>query len=145
MTRGWYFEDFDVGQHFRHALGRTVSEADDTMFSLMTMNQHPIHIDEHFAASTQHGRRLVVGPLVMAIVIGLSQSDIGYPVRTMEYADVRHEGPVFHGDTLYAESTVIAKDEERDSVTVESRGLNQRGEPVLSMKRTFVAVRRRAA
>ena len=62
MSYGLYFEEFEVGRHFQHPLGRTITEHDDTLFSLMTMNQHPVHIDEHYAAATQHGRRLVVGP-----------------------------------------------------------------------------------
>ena len=77
MSYGLYFEDLAVGRRFQHPLGRTITEHDDTLFSLMTMNQHPLHIDEHYAAASQHGRRLVVGPLVISIVIGLTQADIG--------------------------------------------------------------------
>ena len=143
MSYGAYFEELEVGRHFHHPLGRTITEHDDTLFSLMAMNQHPLHIDEHYAAATQHGRRLVVGPLVIGIVIGLTQGDIGgRSLQVLEYRDVQHVGPVFHGDTLYAESTVIASrklDSSRGSVTVESRGLNQKSETVLTLKRTFTA------
>ncbi len=143
MSYGAYFEELEVGRHFHHALGRTITEHDDTLFSLMAMNQHPLHIDEHYAAATQHGRRLVVGPLVISIVIGLTQSDIGgRSLQVLEYSDVQHVGPVFHGDTLYAESTIIASrklDSGKGSVTVESRGLNQNSETVLTLKRTFTA------
>ena len=135
MSYGRYFEELEAGQVFRHWPGRTITEFDDTLFSLMSMNQHPVHIDEHYAAGTQHGRRLVVGPLVISLVIGMSQSDLGgRATRTLEYSDVRHLGPVFHGDTIYAESTVIGK-EASGIVTIESRGVNQRGEPILTLRR----------
>lgn len=141
MSYGAYFEELEVGRQFHHALGRTITEHDDTLFSLMAMNQHPLHIDEHYAAATQHGRRLVVGPLVISIVIGLTQSDVGgRSLQVLEYSDVQHVGPVFHGDTLYAESTIIASrklDSGKGSVTVESRGRNQNSETVLTLKRTF--------
>jgi acyl dehydratase len=143
-TYGCYFEDLEPGQKFRHWPGRTITEFDDTMFSLLSMNQHPVHIDEHFASGTQHGQRLVEGPIVISLVIGMSQRDIGgRAMETLGYWDVRHAGPVFHGDTIYAESTVLEK---RDDgvVTVEHRGLNQRGELILTMSRKIVLPRRLA-
>jgi acyl dehydratase len=143
-TYGCYFEDLEPGQKFRHWPGRTITEFDDTLFSLLSMNQHPVHIDEHFASGTQHGQRLVEGPIVISLVIGMSQRDIGgRAVETLGYWDVRHAGPVFHGDTIYAESTVVEK---RDDgvVTLEHRGLNQRGELVLTMSRKIVVPRRLA-
>jgi acyl dehydratase len=132
MSYGRYFEELEIGQAFRHWPGRTITEFDDTLFSLMSMNQHPVHIDEHYAGGTQHGQRLVVGPLVVSLVIGMSQADIGgRALRTLEYSDIRHLAPVFHGDTIYAESTII--DKNPGVVTVESRGVNQRGEVILSL------------
>ena len=77
MSYGRYFEELETGQEFRHWPGRTITEFDDTLFSLMSMNQHPVHIDEHFAPDTQHRTRLVEGPLVISLVIGMSQADIG--------------------------------------------------------------------
>ncbi len=98
------------------------------------MNQHPLHIDEHYASGTQHGRRLVVGPLVVALVIGMSEADVGgRATATLEYRDVRHVGPVFHGDTIYARSSIVAKQD--GVVTVRSEGVNQRGEVVLTLER----------
>jgi len=144
FTYGCYFEDLEPGQKFRHWPGRTITEFDDTLFSLLSMNQHPVHIDEHFASGTQHGQRLVEGPIVISLVIGMSQRDIGgRAMETLGYWDVRHAGPVFHGDTIYAESTVLEK---RDDgvVTVEHRGLNQRGELILTMSRKIVLPRRLA-
>jgi acyl dehydratase len=143
-TYGCYFEDLEPGQKFRHWPGRTITEFDDTLFSLLSMNQHPVHIDEHFASGTQHGQRLVEGPIVISLVIGMSQREIGgRAMETLGYWDVRHAGPVFHGDTIYAESTVLEK---RDDgvVTVEHRGLNQRGELILTMSRKIVLPRRLA-
>jgi len=134
MSYGRYFEELQPGQTFQHWPGRTITEFDDTLFSLMSMNQHPLHIDEHYAAGTQHGQRLVEGPLVISLVIGMTQADIGgRATRTLEYSDVRHLGPVFHGDTIYAESTIISAAE--GIVTVESRVMNQRRDPVLSLRR----------
>lgn len=142
MSYGRYFEELEIGQDFRHWPGRTITEFDDTLFSLMSMNQHPLHIDEHFAQDTQHGRRLVEGPLVISLVIGMSQADVaGRSLETLEYSDIRHLGPVFHGDTIYAESTIVGKDElpaARGVVTLESRGINQRRETILTMRRKIV-------
>jgi acyl dehydratase len=145
MSYGRYFEELETGQTFRHWPGRTITEFDDTLFSLLSMNQHPVHIDEHFAAGTQHGRRLVEGPIVISLVIGMSQADIGgRALDTLEYSEIRHVGPVFHGDTLYAESTVVAKNELPDGrgvIAVEHRGVNQREEMVLTMRRKIVVPR----
>jgi len=142
MSYGRYFEELEPGQEFRHWPGRTITEFDDTLFSLMSMNQHPLHSDEHFAAKTQHGRRLVEGPLVIALVVGISQADTGgRALATLEYRDIRHLSPVFHGDSIYAESVILNR-EERDAVsgivTIASRGLNQRGEVVVTLDRVIV-------
>ena len=146
MGYGRYFEELEPGQHFRHWPGRTLTEFDDTLFSLMSMNQHPVHIDEHYAAGTQHGRRLAAGPMVISLVIGMSQADIGgRALETLNYSDVRHLGPVFHGDTIYAESTVVLKEElpnERGLVVVSTRGINQREETILTLRRKIVVPKR---
>ncbi|MGD0299254.1 MAG: MaoC family dehydratase [Bryobacteraceae bacterium] len=148
MSYGRYFEELEPGKCFRHWPGRTLTEFDDTLFSLMSMNQHPLHIDEHYAAGTQHGRRLVAGPLVISLVIGISQADIGgRALETLDYSHVRHLGPVFHGDTIYAESTVVLKEElpnERGLVVVSTRGLNQREEAILTLERKIVVPKRPA-
>jgi acyl dehydratase len=139
---GRFLDELQPGQTFRHWPGRTITEFDDTLFSLLSMNQHPVHVDEHFAAATQHGQRLVEGPIVISLVIGMSQRDIGGRASaTLEYSDVRHVNPVFHGDTIYAESTVTAVNEE-GIVVLEHRGFNQRHELVLTMSRKIVIPRR---
>jgi len=146
MGYGRYFDELEIGQHFRHWPGRTITEFDDTLFSLMSMNQHPLHIDEHFATGTQHGERLVEGPLVISLVIGMSQADVGgRALETLEYSDIRHHEPVFHGDTIYAESTIVAKEElhnDRGIIIVESKALNHRGETVVALRRKIVVPRR---
>jgi acyl dehydratase len=143
---GRYFDELETGQQFRHWPGRTITEFDDTLFSLMSMNQHPLHIDEHYAAETQHRRRLVEGPLVISLVIGMSQADVGgRAVETLEYSAIRHHEPVFHGDTIYAESTIVAKEElpnDRGTIVIESKGLNQRAELVLTLRRKIVVPKR---
>jgi acyl dehydratase len=143
---GRYFDELEAGQQFRHWPGRTITEFDDTLFSLMSMNQHPLHIDEHYAAGTQHGRRLVEGPLVISLVIGLSQADVGgRSLETLDYSGIRHHEPVFHGDTIYSESLIVAKEElpnGRGVVIVETKGLNQRREVVLAMRRKIVVAKR---
>lgn len=145
MSYGRYFEELEPGQVFRHWPGRTITEFDDTLVSLMSMNQHPLHIDEHFAAETQHGRRLVVGPLVISLVIGMSQADIGgRSTGTLSYSNVRHVAPVFHGDTIYAESTILTKEHDRGIVTVATRGMNQREETILTLERSIVVPNRPA-
>jgi len=145
MSYGRYFEELEPGKTFRHWPGRTITEFDDTLFSLLSMNQHPVHIDENFAAGTQHGRRLVEGPIVISLVIGMSQADVGgRAVETLEYSDIKHAGPVFHGDTIYAESIVVEKSELPDGramVALEHRGVNQREETVLTMRRKIVLPR----
>jgi acyl dehydratase len=137
VSYGRTYDQLETGQRFEHWPGRTITEFDDTLFSLLSMNQHPLHVDEHYAAGTQHGRRVVVGPLVIALVIGMSQADVGgRATSTLEYRDVQHLKPVFHGDTIYARSTVVAK--EGGVVTVASEGFNQHGETVLSLERRIV-------
>jgi acyl dehydratase len=148
MPFGRYFEDFVVGEVFKHWPGRTITEADNTWFSLLTMNQHPLHIDAHYASETQHGQRLVVGTLVFSIVVGMSVADIsGRAIANLEYEMINHDGPVFHGDTIYAESRILDKrvsatKPDRGIVHVETYGLNQRGEKVLTLKRRVLVPRR---
>lgn len=148
MAFGRYFEEFEAGEVLKHWPGRTISEADDTWFSLLTMNQHPLHIDAHYAAQTQYGQRLVVGTLVFSIVVGMSVADIsGRAIANLEYEEIKHIGPVFHGDTVYAESRILDKRESRTKpdrgiVHVETHGLNQHGVTVLSLKRRVLVPKR---
>lgn len=141
MSYGRYYDELEPGQRFEHWPGRTITEFDDTLFSLLSMNQQPLHLDEHYSRGTQHGRRVVVGPLVIALVIGMSQADVGgRATATLEYRDVRHLKPVFHGDTIYARSTVVSKQD--GVVTIASEGVNQHGESVVSLEQKIAVPRR---
>jgi acyl dehydratase len=141
VSYGRYYDELEPGQRFEHWPGRTITEFDDTLFSLLSMNQQPLHLDEHYSRGTQHGRRVVVGPLVIALVIGMSQADVGgRATATLEYRDVRHLKPVFHGDTIYARSTVVSKQD--GVVTIASEGVNQHGESVVSLEQKIAVPRR---
>src|SRR6266478_559033 len=148
MTR--YFEDYAVGQVFKHWPGRTITEFDNTWFTLMTMNTNPIHFDAAYAEKSQHGQRLVNGLLVIAIVVGMSVKDVSEnAIANLEYESMRHLAPTFHGDTLYAETTVLEttpsrSKSDRGILYVETRGLNQRGEQVLTVRRRVLMPRRPA-
>jgi len=142
MAYGRWFEEFAVGEVMKHWPGRTIGEADCTWFALLTMNQHPVHSDAHYAERfTQHGQRLVLGPLVFSIGIGMTVADVsGKAIANLEIEKITHEAPTFIGDTIYAESTVLATRESRQGdrgvVSVETRVINQRGERVMTFRRT---------
>jgi acyl dehydratase len=141
MSFGRYFEEFEVGQVFKHWPGRTITEFDDTWFSLMTMNQHPLHVDAHYGRSTQHGKCLVNGTLVFSLAVGMSVADIsGKAIANLEYEVVKHVAPVFHGDSIYAESHILEKREsgskpDRGVIYVETKAFNQNQEVVLTLRR----------
>src|ERR1700680_5213865 len=102
-----YLEDFAPGQLFKHWPGRTISEVDNTWFTLLTMNTNPIHFDAAYAATSQHGKCLVNGLLVLAIVVGMSVKDISETaIANLEYESARHTGPTFAGDKVYSGDTV---------------------------------------
>jgi itaconyl-CoA hydratase len=107
---GRYFEDFAVGDVYEHRPGRTISEADNTWFTLLTMNQHPLHFDAAYAAKSEFGKPLVNSCLTLSIVAGLSVSDVSQKaIGNLGWNDIRLVAPVFVGDTIYAESEVLAK------------------------------------
>jgi itaconyl-CoA hydratase len=145
---GNYFEDFSPGQTFKHWPGRTVTEFDNTWFTLMTMNTNPIHFDAAYAAKSQHGRCLVNGLLVISTVTGMSVKDISEnAIAALEYESIRHTAPTFAGDTLYAETTVLevtpsSSKSDRGIVYVETHGLNQHGDQVLTLRRRVLVPRR---
>jgi acyl dehydratase len=148
MPFGRYFEEFMEGQVIRHWPGRTITEADCTWFALLTMNQHPLHSDAHYAEKyTQHRQRVVLGPLVFSIGIGMTVADIsGKAIANLEIERITHEAPTFIGDTIYSESTVLAARESsqgnRGIVSVETRVTNQRGERVMTFRRTALVPKR---
>jgi acyl dehydratase len=146
--RGRFFEDYVVGETIQHWPGRTIRDTDDTWFSLLTMNTNPLHFDEHYASQTQHGRCLVNGVLVFAVAVGMSVTDVSLnAIANLEYESVKHLAPSFHGDTLYAESTVLEKSESRSKpdrgiLYVETRCWNQREETVLTLRRKVLMAKR---
>ncbi len=145
---GRYFEDFKIGDCYRHWPGKTITESDNNLFSLLTMNHHPVHLDTVYAAEVHHGRVLVVGTLVFSLVVGLTVRDIsGRAIANLGYDEVKHLTPVFIGDTLYAESKVLnikpsKSKPDRGMVSVETTAFNQDHTPVLSFKRTVLVPRK---
>ena len=145
---GRYYEEFEVGDVYEHRPGRTISEADNTWFTLLTMNNHPLHFDAVYAAKSEFGKPLVNSCLTLSIVVGMSVSDVSYKaIGNLGWNDIKLTAPVFAGDTLYAESEVLAKRESQSRptqgiVTVRTRGLNQAGEVVISYERTILVPKR---
>ena len=145
---GRYLEDFQVGDVYEHRPGRSITETDNTWFTLLTMNQHPLHFDREYGAKTEFGQVLVNSCLTISLVTGMSVSDISQKtIANLGWDKVRLTGPVFVGDTLYAESTVLAIRESASRpnqgiVTVESRGLKQDGQQVISFERSMLIPKR---
>jgi itaconyl-CoA hydratase len=146
--RGRFFEDFEVGDVYEHALGRTITTADNIWFTLLTQNTAPIHFDHHYAAQTEFGKPLVNSCLTLALVTGQSVSDVSQNVMAnLGWDEVRLPHPVFEGDTVYSRSEVL---EARASgsrknvgiVTVRTIGFNQDGTEVISFRRTAMVYRR---
>lgn len=148
---GKYYEDLEVGMKIPHKIGRTVTEMDNVLFCALTMNTQPLHLDEHFAEGTEFGHRLVNGVFTMGLVVGLSVSDTteGTIVANLGYDRVNHPRPVFHGDTIYAETEVLEKrvsqsKPDRGIVRLKQVGRNQRGEVVVELERTALFLKRPA-
>lgn len=147
---GRYYEDFVVGDVFQHPLGRTISEADNTWFTLLTMNTNQNHFNAHFAARAPVGKIIVNSGLSVAIVLGLSVIDVSQNASmNLGWDEIRLTHPVFIGDTLYAESLVEAVRESRSRpyagiVTCRTRGLNQDGDEVMSWRRSVMVYKRDA-
>ena len=146
---GRYFEEFELGDVYNHWPGKTITEADDHLFCMITMNHHPLHTDAHYAETeTQFGRNVVVGNLVYSLVLGMSVPDVsGKAIANLEIESLRHARPTFHGDTIYARTTVLDKREsqskpDRGVVTVETVGVNQRGETVCEFRRKVLVPKR---
>jgi itaconyl-CoA hydratase len=143
-TFGRYFEDFQVGDVYEHRPGKTVTEYDNHLFTLLTLNTHPLHFDAQYAAASEFGRNLVVSTYTLALLTGMSVSDVSQKaVANLGMDEVRFTAPVFAGDTLYAESEVLAKRESRSRpgqgiVEIRTLGKNQRGETVCTFKRTML-------
>ena len=147
-TFGGYLEDFVPGDIFKHWPGKTITEMDNHLFSLLTMNHNPLHIDERYMSKHQHGKILVNGALVLSLVVGMSVPEMsGKAIANLEYEKIVHTGPTFHGDTIYAESEILEVTESRSRpdrgiVYIETRGHNQSDEQILTMRRRFLVPKR---
>jgi itaconyl-CoA hydratase len=145
---GRYFEDFEVGHTYEHRPGRTITENDNIWFTLLTMNTHPLHFDNEYASKSEFGKPLVNSCLTLSIVVGMSVSDISQKaIGNLGWNDIKLSAPVFNGDTLYAESTVIAKRESTSRptqgiVTVKTLGTKADGTVVISFERTVLVPKR---
>ena len=141
---GRYFEDFEIGDVYEHRPGRTITETDNTWFTLLTMNQHPLHFDKEYGAKTEFGKVLVNSCLTISLVTGMSVSDISQKtIANLGWDKVRLSGPVFVGDTLYAESQVLSKRESNSRpnqgiVSVETKGIKQDESVVISFERSML-------
>ena len=149
MGFGRYYEEFEPSVIYKHWPGRTISEHDNTWFALLSMNQHPLFIDEHFARQQAAGRRPVIDTLIFSLVVGMSVADTsGKTIANLGYELVKFEQVLYPGDSLYAESEVLemresASKTDRGIVRIETRGFNQRGERVIVLRRAFLAPRRK--
>jgi len=151
IKAGWtgrMYEDFEVGDIYEHPLGRTVLAADNTWFTLLTMNNHPLHFDANYAAKTQFGRPLINSCLTLSIVTGHSVTDLSQnAVANLSWDGIQMPHPVFEGDTLYSRSEVLETRESKSRpqvgiVRVKTTGLNQHGTAVIEFQRTFMVYKR---
>ena len=144
---GRCFEDHKVGEIYRHPVGRTITEADNIWFTNLTLNLNPIHFDEHYASQTEFGRILVNSCFTLALVTGLSVMDVQHAFANLGWDEVRLPAPVYHGDTIYAESEVIETRESRSRpdvgiVKLRTSGYKQDGTVVITFTRTVMLYKR---
>lgn len=146
---GKYYEDLNPGDHFRHSLGRTITEMDNVLFSTLTMNTQPLHLNEDFAAQTPFGQRIVNGIFTLGLVVGLTVSELteGTIVANLGYEKVVHPNPVFHGDTIYVETDVLEKrpsasKPDRGIVRLKHTGVKPDGTVVIEVERTVLFLKR---
>jgi acyl dehydratase len=143
-TFGRYFEDFQIGDVYEHRPGKTVTEYDNHLFTMLTLNTHPIHFDAEYAKGSEFGRNLVVSPYTLALLIGMSVTDCSQKaIANLGMDAVKFTAPVFAGDTLYAESEVLAKRESASRpgqgiVTIRTLGKNQDGTIVCTFDRNML-------
>lgn len=147
-TSGLYYEDFNIGDIFEHRPGRTILDADNIWFTLLTLNPQQVHFDNEYASKTEWKKMLVDSTFTLALVTGMSVNTIsGKVVANLGWDEVRLTHPVFAGDTIYAESTILSKRESKSRpdqgiVTVLTRGFNQNNKEVISFKRTVLVYKK---
>ena len=140
---GKYFEELEVGMHFKHSAGRTVTEMDNVLFSSLTMNTQPLHVNDDFASNTEFGQRIVNGIFTLGLVVGLTVADIseGTIIANLSYDKVVHPNPTVHNDTIYAETEVLEKRESKSRmnagiVKLRHWGKKSDGTVVIEFERT---------
>ena len=146
---GKYFEDLEAGMVIQHKQGRTITEIDNVLFSTLTMNPQALHLNEDFASKTQFGQRIVNGIFTMGLVIGLTVAELtdGTIIANLGYENVKHPKPVFHGDTIYAETEILDKREskskpDRGIIRIRHYGKNQHGVVVCEVERAVLFLKR---
>jgi len=145
---GRFLEEFEVGAVYKHWPAKTVTEAEDHLFCLLTMNHHPLHVNDVYAKKSQQGRNVVAGPYVYSLIFGMTVSDVsGKAIANLATEELSHPAPVFHGDTLFVESEVLEKKEsrskpDRGTVKVHTRAYNQDGVLVAEFKRIVLVPRK---
>jgi acyl dehydratase len=145
---GRCFEDFNVGDVYEHRPGRTITESDNTWFTLITMNKHPLHVDRNYAAKSEFGKPLVNSALTLSMVVGMSVSDTSQKaIANLGWDHIRLTAPVFVGDTIYAESEVLEKRESKSRptqgiVTVRTTGMKEDGTVFMTYERTMLIPKR---
>jgi len=145
---GRYFEEFQVGDIYEHRPGRSISEADNTWFTLLTMNTHPMHFDHEYAKHSEFGQCIVCSPFTVALMVGMSVTDVSQKaIANLGWNDIKLVAPLFVGDTLYAESEVLEKRESKSRpqagiVTVRTTGKKQDGSVVCVFNRTMLIAKR---
>ena len=147
-TFGRYFEDFEIGHMYQHRPGRTISEVDNTWFTLLTMNTHPLHFDAEYAKASEFGKLLVNSAFTVSLVVGMSVSDVSQKaIANLGWKEIKLPAPVFVGDTLYAESEVLEKRESKSRpsagiVTVRTWGKKSDGTLVCEFDRNMLIPKR---
>ena len=147
---GHYFEEFEIGQEIMHCQSKTVFESDNNLFSLLTMNHHPVHTNIDYCDENQYGQILVPGTLVFCLVVHMTVMDIsGKAIANLGYEDIKHLAPTFINDTLYSKTIILDKREsksknDRGIVYVETIGFNQEGVDVIKFRRNILVKKRKA-
>lgn len=145
---GRYFEEFEVGDTYEHRPGRTLTETDNTWFTLLTMNTHPLHFDEQYGKASEFGRCLICSPLTVSVMVGMSVSDVSQKaIANLGWTDIKLTHPVYAGDTLYSETEVLDKRESQSRpdagiVKVKTTGLNQDKTVVCTFVRSILIAKR---
>ncbi|MEK6222733.1 MAG: MaoC family dehydratase [Chloroflexota bacterium] len=146
---GKFYEELEVGQIIKHQTGRTITEMDNVLFNGLTMNNQPLHINQDFASQTQFGQRIVNGIFTLGLVVGITVSELteGTIVANLGYDNIRHPAPVYHGDTIYVETTVLSKrgsksKPDRGIVGLQHNAFNQHQELVMEASRTVMFLKR---